>query len=67
VTGLVVQVDPNKPSFNIRARSGDVFEVMVGPPTWYQMLSNLDNLGRDRVPEPQGVAGDDGVRYSLQK
>lgn len=67
VTGSVVAVDPDKPSFSVKARSGDVLEVMVGTTTWYQMLSNLDNLGRDRVPDPEGVAQDDRVRFNLQK
>jgi mannose/cellobiose epimerase-like protein (N-acyl-D-glucosamine 2-epimerase family) len=63
----VVGIDPDKPSFSVKTRSGDVFEAFVGPTTWYQMLSNLDNLGRDRVPEPEGVDREDAVRYSLQK
>jgi mannose/cellobiose epimerase-like protein (N-acyl-D-glucosamine 2-epimerase family) len=67
VTGSVIAIDVDKPSFSIKARSGDIFEAIVGTTTWYQMLSNLDNLGRDRVPEPEGVSREDGVRYSLQK
>ncbi|MCB2261587.1 MAG: AGE family epimerase/isomerase [Candidatus Thiosymbion ectosymbiont of Robbea hypermnestra] len=67
VTGSVVAVDPSKPSFSIQARSGDLFETLVGPTTWYEMLTNLDKLGRDRVSEPERLEGEDGVHYSLRK
>lgn len=67
VTGSVISVDPNQPSFSVKARSEDVFEAMVGPTTWYQVVTNLDNLGRDRVPEPERVEGEDDVRHNLRK
>lgn len=67
VTGAVVGIDLDRPSFSVEARSGDVFEALVGSTTWYQMLSNLDQLGRDRVPEPAGEGSGDGVRDNLQR
>ncbi|WP_207787592.1 AGE family epimerase/isomerase [Candidatus Thiosymbion oneisti] len=67
VTGSVVGIDLDKPSFSVKARSGDVFEAIVGPTTWYQMLSNLDQLERDRVPEPEGEKSGDGVRDDLKR
>src|SRR5512133_1490124 len=63
VYGTVSRVnpDPDRPSFCLNARSGDVFEVFVGPTTYYQIVSNLDNLNRDRVSAPASTsaAGND--------
>jgi len=67
VTGSVVGIDLAKPSFSVKARSGDVFEALVGPTTWYQMLTNLDKLGRDRVPDPEGGRSGNGVRDGLKR
>jgi mannose/cellobiose epimerase-like protein (N-acyl-D-glucosamine 2-epimerase family) len=68
VAGTIVSVDPSKPSFSIEARSGNTFEAVVGRETYYQVLSNLDGLDRNRVPDPQGVAHDDGdVVFNLHK
>jgi mannose/cellobiose epimerase-like protein (N-acyl-D-glucosamine 2-epimerase family) len=67
VAGSAIAVDIGKPSFSVQARSGDVFEVMVGSTTYYQVLTNLDNLGRDRVPDPPGVTRTDDVVFNLQK
>ena len=65
VTGSIVSVDPAKPSFSIQARSGNIFEAVVGSETNYSLLPNLDGLERDRVPEPQNLTGVDGVVYNL--
>lgn len=67
VTGHVIGVDFEKPSFSVKARSGDIFETLVGPTTWYEVMSNLDKLWRDRVPEPENPDGDYGVNYQLKK
>ena len=68
VAGTIVSADPNKPSFSIQARSGDTFEAVVGRETYYQVLSNLDALDRNRVADPQGVAHDDhDVVFNLHK
>jgi mannose/cellobiose epimerase-like protein (N-acyl-D-glucosamine 2-epimerase family) len=71
VTGEVIAVDPGKPAFSLKARSGDVFEAVVGPTTWYSVTSNLDGLDRNRVGEPKDVADEPaetrGIRYDLQK
>lgn len=65
VAGSIVSVDPAKPSFSIQARSGNIFEAVVGSETNYLLLPNLDGLERDRVPEPQNLTGVDGVVYNL--
>jgi mannose/cellobiose epimerase-like protein (N-acyl-D-glucosamine 2-epimerase family) len=67
VAGAIVAVAPDRPSFSVRARSGDVFEAFVGPETYYTVMTNLDLQGRDRVPDPAGVARDNGIVFNLQK
>lgn len=68
VAGSVVSIDEARPSFSIQARSGDTFEALVGPTTYYQVLTNLDMLSRDRVAEPQPApAGGNGALYNLAK
>ena len=67
VTGTIVSVDPGKSSFSVEARSGDIFEAIVGRETYYSVLSNLDGLDRNRVPEAQPASGEDGVLYNLRK
>ena len=67
VAGSVVSIDEAKPSFCLRARSGDVFEAVVGPETYYSVVSNLDGLDRNRVPEPQGVPGESGIVLNLRR
>jgi mannose/cellobiose epimerase-like protein (N-acyl-D-glucosamine 2-epimerase family) len=58
VAGTIVSVDPARRSFSFKARSGNTFEAFVGATdlTHYPVLQNLDNLNRDRVANPQGVA-----------
>ncbi|MGA7454871.1 MAG: AGE family epimerase/isomerase [Rhodoplanes sp.] len=65
VAGSVISIDEQKPSFSVRARSGDVFEAVVGSETYYSVVTNLDNLDRNRVPEPQGIS--DGVLRNLRR
>jgi hypothetical protein len=67
IAGAVTAVDLSRLSFSAKARSGDVFEVFVGPRTYYQVLTNLDILGRDRVEDPPGVMRNDDVAFNLQK
>src|SRR5271157_2294555 len=67
VAGSVISIDEQKPSFSVRARSGDVFEAVVGPETYYSIVSNLDGLDRNRVPEPQGTDGESAVVRNLRR
>ena len=67
VFGSVISVDPQGPSFCLRARSGDVFDVFVGPETYYRVVSNLDGVNRDRVKEPGNAGAGDDIRYRLVK
>lgn len=68
VAGTVTSVDLNANSFALRTRSDDVFTVFVGSTTYYQVLSNLDGLNRDRAEAPSAVQdGSDPNRFNLQK
>jgi len=67
VAGNIVSVDPGGPSFSFEARSGDTLVAIVGPETNYQVLSNLDGVDRDRVPDQDRVPGDDDIVYKLRK
>ncbi|MGZ8299766.1 MAG: AGE family epimerase/isomerase, partial [Rhodoplanes sp.] len=57
--GVVTEVvpDPVNPSFAIRCRSGDEFRIRVNSETWFTVVRNMDDLDRDRVPNPQGFDG----------
>lgn len=68
IFGTVVAVNPEKLSFSVKCRSADVFEAFCGPETWYEVVTNLDGLGRDRVPDPAGVRWEDGdIRFRMLK
>ena len=67
IAGTIVSVDPSKPSFSIEARSGDTFEAVVGPETYYSVVTNLDGLDRNRVPDPTGISRDNGIVFNLHR
>lgn len=70
VAGEVVAMDtsdPAAPHFTVKTRSGDEFEAVVGPETIYQVLRNLDGLGRDRVPSPPRQELESDVAYEVRK
>ena len=53
--GTVTSVDPANASFTLRCRNGERYPVYVHPETFFGVLRNLDGLGRDRVPTPEGI------------
>ena len=68
VAGSVVSIDEANSSFTVLARSGDTFEALVGPTTYYQVLTNLDQLSCDRVEDPANLpSGTSGVIFNLKK
>src|SRR6187402_2146766 len=71
VSGSVSEVDLDHLAFTLKARSGDTFRVFAGPSTYYQVVRNLDNLNRNRVPPIPGVpepgGGPERIRYDLQR
>jgi len=44
-----------------------MFEMVVGPETYYSVVTNLDGLDRNRVPDPQDVSRQDGSVFNLHK
>ncbi len=68
IAGTVSEVDPKALMFSVRSRSDDLFEIHVGETTYYQVLSNLDGLNRDRALPPSGlVRNDSPLEYDLLK
>lgn len=67
IAGTVVGIDLAVPSFTVEARSGDKFDAIAGPSTYYQVMSNLDGLGRDRVASPAREPSENDIVYSLRK
>ena len=67
IAGEVVSIDLSVPSFTVDARSGDQFEAVAGPETSYQVLRNLDDLGRDRIPDPPRHESESDSAYAVRK
>ncbi|NTV36187.1 MAG: N-acyl-D-glucosamine 2-epimerase, partial [Anaerolineaceae bacterium] len=65
--GKVTNVDVPDASFTLRCRSGDTFLVQASSQTTYNVLRNLDELGRDRVPSPQGFNANGGPSELVRK
>jgi hypothetical protein len=62
VMGHVVDVNPASLCFRLACRSGDVFEVHVGPNTDFRVVRNIDNLNRDRNPLSGDAAPEDKLK-----
>lgn len=68
IAGLVTSVDGGALKFSVRARSDDLFDINVGVTTYYQVVSNLDGLNRDRAEPPAAMnRGDNPVAFDLLK
>ncbi len=67
LAGVVASVDPGAGRFAIQARSGDIIQVLVGDTAWYSVLTNLDQMSRDRVPDNDSPHGDNEVANSIDK
>ncbi len=68
VAGTVTAIDANALKFSIRTRSDDLFDIDVGVTTYYQVLTNLDGLNRDRAEAPANMnRGDAPVAFDLLK
>jgi mannose/cellobiose epimerase-like protein (N-acyl-D-glucosamine 2-epimerase family) len=66
--GTVTEIATQAPDlgFTLTCRSGDQLAVKVGPTTSYQVLTNLDNLNRDRVKTPDSAEPKDAVGKALR-
>jgi mannose/cellobiose epimerase-like protein (N-acyl-D-glucosamine 2-epimerase family) len=68
IAGIVTSVDSGALKFSVRARSDDLFDINVGVTTYYQVVSNLDGLNRDRAEPPATMnRGDNPVAFDLLK
>lgn len=64
--GQVTAVDINKSEFTLERRSKDDLTIRVGVNTNYGVVTNLDNLSRDRVPEPASPPSNDILKKLLK-
>jgi mannose/cellobiose epimerase-like protein (N-acyl-D-glucosamine 2-epimerase family) len=53
--GTVTNVDLPNASFILQCHNGENYPVYVHPETFFGVLRNLDGLGRNRVPPPEGI------------
>ena len=61
IIGYVTKVDKQRRSLTVKTRSGTLFEVLIKPTTWFDTVTNLDRLSRQRLPlgyQPPETAGD---------
>jgi mannose/cellobiose epimerase-like protein (N-acyl-D-glucosamine 2-epimerase family) len=65
--GTVTSANPGETSFTLRCRSGDSFMIYVNSQTVFGVLTNLDELNRDRVPRPSNFAQDGGPSEMVRK
>ncbi|WP_152054320.1 AGE family epimerase/isomerase [Tautonia marina] len=60
VMGVVVDtveegaLDKDRDWFRIQTASGDEYEIFISTETYFTVLTNIDGLPRDRVPNPEG-------------
>ena len=55
--GTVIDGQTEEAVFRIKCRSGDEILVSVGKETRFEFMRNLDGVNYDRVPNPEGFAG----------
>jgi hypothetical protein len=49
IVGTVVKRDAERRTFTVRTRGGTEFEAHIRPTTWFDTVTNLDRLGRQRL------------------
>lgn len=59
--GTVTEIDAENGSLRLRCRSGEEFLVQIGTETSFSVLRNMDDLDRDRIPNPPGFDPSKGV------
>src|SRR5271170_3525268 len=60
IIGRVLVKNDQQRTFSVQVRSGAVFDVLIKPTTWFDTVTNLDRLNRERLPvgyEPPESAG----------
>lgn len=67
--GTVIDISADERRFKIRCHTGDEYNISVGSETQYRFLQNLDEINRDRIPNPEGFLGNPSQlvkKYILQ-
>ena len=65
--GIVEDVDAPSATFSLRCRSGELFRMQAGVTTYFTVVKNMDDLDRDRIPNPPGYDPSKGVSESVRK
>ena len=65
--GKVTDVNVKEACFTLRCRSGDSFLVRTSSQTTFNVLRNLDELSRDRVPAPPDFNSGGGISELVRK
>lgn len=65
--GTVIACDGANASFTLRCRSGDEFHVQTSSETVFSVLRNMDDLDRDRLPNPAEYDPSKGVAEKVRK
>lgn len=66
--GTITDIDLDTASFQVRCRSGDLFQISIAQETRFQLVMNLDEVSYDRYPNPAEFSGSptDLVRKYIQ-
>jgi hypothetical protein len=65
VMGLAERIDPHAGSFRIRCLDDTVSDAFIGTTTDFWVLTNLDGLDNDRVPNPEGYDGSPSAKMRV--
>jgi mannose/cellobiose epimerase-like protein (N-acyl-D-glucosamine 2-epimerase family) len=65
--GEVLSMDVFDQSFELMCRSQDSYKVRVRASTEFNILRNLDNLDRDRLPNPDNTGDSNEVWWKMKK
>jgi len=65
--GTVTAIDLPSASFTLQCRSGDTFHVQTSLETNYAVIRNMDDLDRDRLPNPPNYDPSQGPSEKIRK
>jgi mannose/cellobiose epimerase-like protein (N-acyl-D-glucosamine 2-epimerase family) len=67
LTGTVTAVDLASGSFTLQCRSGDTFHIQTTSETNYTVVKNMDDIDRDRLPNPPDYDPSKGPSEKIRK
>lgn len=65
--GKVTEINVTNATFKLQCRSGDLIQVKVRETTWFNVLTNLDNLDRDRIADPSDASNSGSPSWNVAK